>query len=79
MHIDEFIKYCITYNTNLLDFNQSYFKEFQDILLLITKNTKGVHIMGAALETYKDYLSKKKNYKTTLHKTMRMTLHELDI
>lgn len=77
MHIDDFLKYCITYNDNLLEFNQSYFKEFQDILLLITKNTKGVHIIEDALENYKEYLNKKKNYKTKLHKTMRMTLHEL--
>jgi hypothetical protein len=79
LHIDEFIRFCVIHNDNLIDFRQSAgnFREFNKILLLISQNTEGSQLLQNAYELYTLYLKNKSNNRKLLHNTMRMSLHEL--
>jgi hypothetical protein len=78
LHINEFIQFCVKYNNNLIDFIQSHdnFKLFNDILLLISQNTKGNELLHNTFNIYEPYLNNKSHYKQMLYKTMRMSLFE---
>lgn len=79
LHIDEFLRFCVIHNDNLIDFRQSAgnFREFHKILLLISRNTEGSQMLQKAYELYTPYLKNKLNNRKLLHNTMRMSLHEL--
>ena len=79
LHVDEFIRFCVFHNDNLIDFRQSMgnFRELHKILLLISQDTEGCKLLQKAYELYTPYLKNKLNNRKLLHNTMRMSLYEL--